>query len=146
MGPLFIDGEFLHQSWMVSGYFSTLFHQWIPTVAENQSADVPMLQMFERVSQPAYPYISFQMAMSRLDAAVLADAVRRRCRFGPLTFVVRGDLLGWAETPSLTIQGDAEAPEELAAACDEIARRGRHRHVSLYAEDGRECGELIIGA
>ena len=72
-------------------------------MAETQSADVPMLQMFERVSQPVYPYISFQMAMSRLDAAVLADAVRRRCRFGPLTFVERGDLLGWAETPSLTI-------------------------------------------
>ncbi len=144
MGPLFMDVEFLHQSWMVLGYFSTLFHQWIPTVAETQSADVPMLQMFERVSQPAYPYISFQMAMSRLDAAVLAEAVRRRCRFGPLTFVESGVFVGWADTPSLTIQGDAEAPEEFAAACDEIGR-GRHRHVPLCAEDGRKCGEQIIG-
>jgi hypothetical protein len=46
----------------------------------------------------------------------------------------------------LLAKGDAEALEELAAACDEIARRGRHRHVPLYAEDGRECGELILAA
>ena len=105
-----------------------------------------MVLILERVSQPAYPYDSFQMGMSRLDASAFADAVRCRCTFGPVTFVERGDLLGWSDTPSLTIHGDAEALEELAIACDEIARCGRHRHVPLYAEDGRECGELMLAA
>ena len=103
-----------------------------------------MIPSLERVSQQAYAYDSFQMGMSSLDAVAFANAVRSRCTFGPLTFVERGDLLGWTDSPSLTIHGDAEALEELATAFDEIARRGRHRHVPLYADDGRECGELII--
>jgi hypothetical protein len=108
-----------------------------------------MVLILERVSQPACAYDSFQMTMSRSDGSAFADAVRSRCTFGPLTIEERGDLLAWdawEDTPSLTIHGDAEALEELAAAFDEIARRGRHRHVPLYADDGRECGELILGA
>jgi hypothetical protein len=98
----------------------------------------------ERVRQPGY--VSFQLTMTRSDAAALAVAVRARGALGPLSFAERGDLLAWTEAPTLTIHGDAEALEELAAAVDEIAQHGRHRHVPLYGDDGRERGELIVAA
>ena len=41
-----------------------------------------MVLILERVFQPAYPYDSFQMGMSRLDASAFADAVRCRCKLG----------------------------------------------------------------
>lgn len=98
----------------------------------------------KRVSQPGY--LSVQLTMTRTDAAALAAAVRTRGALGPLIFAERGELLTWTDAPTLTIHGDAAALEELAAAIEEIASHGRHRHVPLYGDDGRECGELIVAA